>query len=67
MFDYEKCDAVSSRDMIIESAKLNARTAGDLTVDDNMLFIKDNESYLVNVNDIKNKIRIPKHKKYKNE
>lgn len=67
VFDYEKCDAVSSRDMIIESVKLDARTAGDLTIDDNMLFIKDNESYLVNVNDIKNKIKIPKHKKYENE
>lgn len=67
VFDYEKCDAVSSRDMIIESVKLNARTAGYLTIDDNMLFIKDNESYLVNVNDIKNKIQIPKHKKYENE
>ena len=65
VYNYEKCDAISSRDMIIDTIKLNARTAGDLTIDDNMLFIKDNESYLINVNDITNIINIPKHKKFK--
>lgn len=62
VFNYEKCEAISSRDMMIDDIKLSARTAGDLTVDDMMLLIKDNESFLVDINDIRSKTKIPKHK-----
>ena len=64
VFNYEKCDAISSRDMIINQIKLTARTAGDLTIDETMLFIKDNESILVDINDIRSKTVIPRHKRY---